>query len=159
MRCVLAVFLVLAAAAPAFGRELMTTAETSVLAKPKKNAAVLTKLAQNVRITSDKRKDNWFRVSVEVDGKTISGWVHRHNVTDLMGRSKGQLLAENKRLYEEVVKLRETLKELRAQLAKGKQENDKLDAALKEATAQLEKWKAAAAELEKLRAAQKGAKK
>jgi len=159
MKCVLAVFFVIAAAAPAFGRELMTAAETPVLAKPKKNAAVLTKLAQNVRISSDKRKDNWFRVSVEVDGKTISGWVHRHHVTGLMGRSKGQLLAENKRLYEEAVKLRKTLKEVRAQLAKARQENDKLAAALKEAKAQLEKWKAAAAELEKLRAAQKGAKK
>lgn len=157
MKYALAVFLVIAAAAPALGRELMTNAETPVLAKPKEGAAVLTKLAQNVRITSDKRKDNWFRVSVEVDGKTISGWVQRGHVTDLMGRSKGQLLAENKRLYEEAVALRKTVKELRAEFAKAKQENGKLDAALKQAKAELEKWKAAAAELEKLRAAQKGA--
>ena len=156
MRYVLAVFLVIAAAAPAFGRELMTNAETPVLATPKNGAAVLTKLAENVRISSDKRKDNWFRVSVEVDGKTISGWVQRGHVTDLMGRSKGQLLAENKRLYDEAAALRKTLKELRAELAKAKQENDKLDAALKQARAELEKLKAAA-ELEKLKAAQKGA--
>lgn len=133
MKYALAVLMVLAAAAPAFSRDLMTTGDTPVRAKPRKNAAVLTTIKANVRIPFDKRKDNWFRVTVDVDGKAVTGWVNRKHVTDLMGRSKGQLLAENKRLYDEVVELRKTTKKLQADLAAAQKQRAASDAKLRAA--------------------------
>lgn len=142
MRYVLAVLLVIAVAAPAFGRELMTKDATPVHAKPQKKAVALTTVAKNVRIPSDKRKGNWFRVTVDVDGKKVTGWVARQHVTDMMGRSKGQLLAENKRIYDEVVELRKMTKKLRAELAAAKKKHEQAAAKLKNALAQVEQLKA-----------------
>ncbi|MFO7900199.1 MAG: hypothetical protein R6V58_14210 [Planctomycetota bacterium] len=130
MRYVIAV-VVLLAACPASGRELMTKDETPVHAKPEKGSRVLAKVPKNHRIRSDRRKDLWFHVSVKVEGEAVEGWVHQAAVTTLMGRSKGQLLAENKRLYEEVVQLRREVERLREKLAA-------LEAELKAAKEQLE---------------------
>jgi len=142
MKTALAVLLVILAAAPAYGRELMTSDKTPVHEKPKDNSAVLTTLAANVRVTSDKRKDNWFRVTVEVDGKEITGWVGRKHVTDMMGRSKGQLLAENRRLYAEVVDLRKTTAQLRKELAEAGKKLETTEADLKKARAEIDLLKA-----------------
>ena len=142
MKYVLAVLLVIVVAAPVFGRELMTKDNTPVHAKPKKEAAVLTTVAKNVRIPFDKRKGNWFRVTIDVDGKDVTGWVNRQHVIDLMGRSKGQLLAENKRLYDEVVELRKTTKKLRQELAAARKKGEQTEARLKDALGQIEQLKA-----------------
>ena len=135
--------MVIAVAAPAAGGELMTNDETPVHAKPRKKAAVLTTIAKNVRIPFDKRKDNWFLVTVQVDGKGVTGWVNRKLVSDLMGRSKGQLLAENKSLYDEVVELRKAKKQLQAELAEAKKKGEGSEARLRDALAQIEQLKAA----------------
>ena len=45
--------------------------------------------------------------------RTVSGWVNQADVRTMMGRSKGQLLAENKRLWKEVTALRKKVAELR----------------------------------------------
>lgn len=130
MRYAIAAVLLLAAW-PASGRELMTKEETPVHAEPEKGSRVLAKVPRNHRIRSDRRKNPWFHVSVKIDGEAIEGWVHQAAVTTLMGRSKGQLLAENRRLYEEVEELRTEVKRLREKLAA-------LEAELKAAKAQLE---------------------
>ena len=160
MRTVLTAALVLLAAAPAVAREMVTTEETAVRAQPKKKAEVLATLAENVRITSDDRKDNWFRVTVEVGGKEVTGWVHRGTVNDLLGRSKGQLLGENKRLYAEVVELRKTVKLLRADVEALRTERDKLRAELNDARGEIKRLKAppekGTAEPAKTEAAPKG---
>ncbi len=142
MRYVLAALLVIAVAAPVFAGVLMTKDETPVHAKPQKKAPALTTVAKNVRIPFDKRKGNWFRVTVDVDGKKVTGWVARQHVTDLMGRSKGQLLVENKSLYDEVVELRKTTKKLRQELAAAKKKLEQAAAKLTEALAQVEQLKA-----------------
>jgi len=143
MRYALAVLMVIAVAVPAFGGDLMTTVETSVHAKPKNKSAVLTTVAKNVRIPFDKRKDNWFRVTVDVGGKAVTGWVNRKQVTNMMGRSKGQLLVANRSLYDEVVELRKAKKALQADLAAAKKRNDDTDAKLKAARDQIDRLKAA----------------
>ena len=142
MKYALVVLFVLAVAAPVVGSELMTNDETPVRAKPKAKAAVLTTIAKNVRIPFEKRKGNWFLVTVDVDGKDVTGWVSRRHVTDLMGRSKGQLLAENKNLYNEVVELRKTTKQLRAELAEAKRKGEDSDTKLKAALGEIAQLKA-----------------
>ena len=144
MRPALCALFVLLAACPALGRELMTKDKTSIYEKPDKASPVLGELAPNVRVASDKRKDFWFHVSVEIDGKKVSGWVNQADVTTLMGRSKGQLLAENKRLYKEVTKLRTKNQELAQQvretakkLKKAEDNEAALMNALKQATSDL----------------------
>lgn len=119
-------FLILSAAAPTLGRELITRAKTPVYEKPDKNSAVLIELEPHVLLTSDEAKDFWFRVSVEVAGKQVSGWVNQTDVSDTMGRAKGELLAENKQLLGEVTELRKKTKTLEQQL-------DDLDQKLKRA--------------------------
>ncbi len=143
MRCVFAALMVITVAAPAFGRDLMTVVETSVHVKPKNKSAVLTTIATNVRVPFDKRKDNWFRVTVDVGGKAVTGWVNRKQVTDMMGRSTGQLLAANQSLYDEVVELRKAKQKLRAELAAAKTKNDDTEAKLKAALDPVDQLKAA----------------
>ena len=142
MRYVLAVLLVVAVAAPVLAGVLMTKDDTPVYAKQQLKAAVLTTVAKNVRIPFDKRKGNWFSVTVDADGKDVTGWVNRQHVIDLMGRSKGQLLAENKRLYDEVVELRKTTKKLRQELAAARKKGEQTEARLKDALGQIEQLKA-----------------
>ena len=142
MRAAMTALLVLAAL-PALAREMTTLEETPVRAEPKKNAAVVATLDANVRVHADERKDNWFRVTVEIDEEEVSGWVHRRHVQDVMGRSKGQLLAENKRLYAEVVELRKTVKQLGEELAAARKQAEELEAELAAARATLKALKEA----------------
>ena len=108
--------LLLLIACPALGRELTTTKETAIHEKPDHKSRVLAKLPANVRVQSDERKKAWFHVTATIDGKQVAGWAYRLDVATVMGRSKGQLLAENKSLFAEVNELRKTVKQLRAQL-------------------------------------------
>jgi len=161
-RPMIALFVTLLAG-PALGSELMTKAETSVYAEPSRKARVVAKLPPNVKVASDKRKDFWFHISIRRDGRTVSGWVNQTDVSSTMGRSKGQLLAENRRLYEEVTALRKKTKEMAAALAAAeagakaaKAENDKRRAALEQAQAELKRVRA---EVQRLKAARKNASK
>ncbi len=117
MKWLLPVLFVLAAACPALGRELLTRHETPVYEKPDLKAKVLAQLAQNVKVTSDAQEKFWFRVSVELDGKTVEGWVNQADVDTMMGRSKGQLLVENESLLKEVAELRKKVAELQEKVA------------------------------------------
>jgi predicted RNase H-like nuclease (RuvC/YqgF family) len=118
-------------AAPVFAREMMTTGEARVYEKPDKDSAVVATLQPNVKVDSDERKDFWFHVDVKIDGKAVSGWVYQTDIEDLMGRSKGQLLAENKRLFDELAALREKTKALDAELKESREKTKSLDAELK----------------------------
>lgn len=138
MRTTLALLLVLLAACPALGRELMTNDTTLVYEKPDRKSTVAAEIPVNVKISSDERKNYWFHVTVRIDDEEVSGWVNQTDVTDLMGRSKGQLLAENDRLYEELVELRKTVKELQAGLAAVLKEKTVLEEQLQAATAEPE---------------------
>lgn len=151
MRAPLAVLFVFLAACPAPGRELLTRNKTPVYREPSKSSRVLGHLSQNVKVSSDKRKDFWFHVSAEIGGRALSGWVNQVDVTTTMGRSKGQLLAENERLYSELVELRSTKGQLLDQL---KQTREELKAALKKAEDDLA---AAGKEISRLRASLKEA--
>jgi len=138
MKTALAVLLVLLAACPALGSEFMTNNTTIVYEEPDRKSAVVAEIPVNVKISSDKRKDYWFHVTVQLDDKEVSGWVNQEDVTDLMGRSKGQLLAENNHLYDELVALRKTVKELQAGLAAALEENKTLKEQLQAPTAEPE---------------------
>ena len=142
--------LVLLLTSPALSRELMTRKAAQIHEKPDKNSKVLAEIAPNVKIDSDKRQDFWFHVSVEIDGRTVSGWVNQTDVTTMMGRSKGQLLAENRRLYDELAKLRrktsvaqERLKGAAEENAKLREDLDKAKTALDQARKEIERLKVA----------------
>ena len=144
MRCLLAVVFVLLAAFPALGRELMTTRKARVHERPDAKSTILAEIEPNVKISSDRRKDFWFHVSVEVGNKRVSGWVNQTDVVDVMGRSKGQLIAENKRLFAELTQLRRKTKAQAQEIEGAKQrvaaleqEKQALEAALKEVLARL----------------------
>ncbi len=141
MKYVFAFLFVFSVACPALARELMTRDETSVYEQPDRKSKVLAKIAQNVKVTSEKRKDLWFHVSTTVDGKKLLGWVNQADVDTMMGRSKGQLLAQNKRLYEELTALRETAKVQREELKTAAKENADLRQKLKKVRAELEEAK------------------
>jgi len=138
MKTALAVLLVLFAACPALGSEFMTNNATLVYEKPDRKSDVVGEIPMNVKISSDERKDYWFHVTVQLDDKEVSGWVNQQDVTDMMGRSKGQLLAENDRLYGELVELRKTVKELQAGFAAALEENKTLNERLQAAAAESE---------------------
>jgi hypothetical protein len=148
MKYALAVLFVLAAAVPALGRELMTRNKATIYEKPDMKSKVLAQLPENVKIMSDDQKDFWFHVSVDLGDKTVSGWVNQTDVETMMGRSKGQLLADTERLLNEVTELRSKAKVLQQELAgvrneldKAKQENANLKEALTKTTADLEATK------------------
>ena len=96
----------------------------------------------NTKVSSAKRQNYWFHVTAEIDDKTVSGWVYQTDVNTLMGRSKGQLIAENNRLYDEAVDLRRKLKASNRQLAEARAEIDKLKAELDKARAEIKQLKA-----------------
>jgi len=150
MRRAFSVLLVLLLAAPALSRELMTRKTAQVREKPDKRSKVLAEIAPNVKIDSDKRQDFWFHVSAQIDGRTVSGWVNQADVTTMMGRSKGQLLAENRRLYDELADLRKRAKVAQNRLKAVAEEKTKLWDELEKATAALDQAKK---ETERLRAA------
>ncbi len=150
MRRPFSVLLVLLLTSPALSRELMTRKVAQIHEKPDKNSKVLAEIAPNLKIDSDKTQDFWFHVSVEIDGRTVSGWVNQTDVTTMMGRSKGQLLAENRRLYDELVKLRQKTRVEQEKLKGSAEENanlrmdlDKAKAALDQARKEIERLKAA----------------
>ena len=116
MKYLAAVLLTWFAAFPVFATELMTVNRTPVLAEPTKAAKVLGHVERNVVVQSDRRKDYWFHVTVKVDEQTVTGWVYQTDVQNMMGRSKGQLLGENKRLYDDLIELRKRNKELTGRL-------------------------------------------
>ena len=130
------VLLVLIAAVPAAAEEMITVNKTPIREKPDLKAEVLGEIPANVKITPSERRDFWFRVTYKAGDKTVEGWVYQFDVDTLMGRSKGQLLAENKRLYDEVVELREKVKAQDAKL-------ETVKAQLVEATAGREELRAA----------------
>jgi len=102
---------------------LLTLNETPVREKPDEDAPVLATVEPFVKLHSAKRRDFWFLVSVEVDGKIVSGWVNQTDVSDMMGRSKGQLLAQNDKLLEEFGKLRKQIKAAQVRLEEQAGEN------------------------------------
>jgi|GEM_PF-2840014 len=138
MKTALALLLVLFAARPALGSEFMTNNVTLVYEKPNRKSKVVAEIPVNVKISSDERKDYWFHVTVRLDDENISGWVNQTDVTDLMGRSKGQLLAENNRLYDELVALRRAVKELGAGLGSAMEEKAALEEQLQAAREEAE---------------------
>ena len=150
MRRPFSVLLVLLLTSPALSRELITRKAAQIHEKPDKKSRVLAEIAPNVKINSDKRQDFWFHVSIEIDGRTVSGWVNQTDVTTMMGRSKGQLLAENRRLYSELADLRrktkvaqERLKGAAEENAKLREDLDKAKAALDQARKEIERLKTA----------------
>jgi len=143
MRRPFSVLLVLLLTSPALSRELITRKAAQIHEKPDKKSKVLAEIAPNVKIDSDKTQDFWFRVSVEIDGRTVSGWVNQTDVTTMMGRSKGQLLAENRRLYDELVKLRQKTRVAQERLKGATEENANLRMDLDKAKAALDQVKAA----------------
>jgi len=114
MRTIAVVFLVLFAALPTFAGELVTRDKASLYEKPDKNSAVLAVFGPNIKLTFDETRDFWHHVTAEVDGRKVAGWVSAFDADTMMGRSKGQLLEENKRLFDEVSELRKKLKDQEA---------------------------------------------
>ena len=150
MRRVLAVVFVLLAACPVLGGELTTRHKTPVRQRPSKSSKVLAHLPANTKIVSGERKDFWFHVRAKLeDGASVSGWVHQFDVVMTMGRSKGQLIAENKRLFAELTALRETVKQLRQEAEERAKKNAALEEELAGAKADLVK---ARGEVERLKA-------
>jgi hypothetical protein len=113
---------------PAAAGTLMTRARTPVRAEPKQGARVLCEIPQNVKIPFDERNNFWYRVSCKAEGRRVEGWVFYEHVDNMMGRTKGQLLAQNDQLYQELVELRAEVakqkaaaEEAREELAEAKQ--------------------------------------
>ncbi len=155
-----ALVVVVVAATPSPVSEMMTRQKTLIRESPNPTARVLGELPPNVKVQSDERKDLWFHISVKTEGADIKGWVHQADVMATMGRSKGQLIEENDRLYAELVMLREAklllekdaqasrealrkaedeiaglkrqLSQTRAQLAEAAKTIERLEAALKQ---------------------------
>ena len=130
------------AALPALGGELMTKNKTAVRERPDKNARTLGHIEANVKISFDRRERFWYHVAVKLDGKDQSGWVHFTDVTEQAFRSRGQLLAENRRFYKELSDLREQVKKLRSELEQQAEAGKKLKTALAEARAEIRRLKA-----------------
>ena len=138
------VLLLVVVAVPAAGEEMITVNKTPIREKPDLKADVVGEIPANVKITPSERQDFWFRVTYKGGDKTIEGWVYQFDVDTLMGRSKGQLLAENKRLYDELVELREKvngqdaeLKAVKEQLAGATAGREELRAVLAAAQEQI----------------------
>jgi hypothetical protein len=112
----------LAAGSAAFGMELTTEREASVYAKPDRTSEVLVTVPAFTKLSSEEQKDFWYRVTVKHGGRTVRGWVRHTDVQAQMGRSKGQLLAQNKRLFEAVGRLRKEKSELAARLRESQEE-------------------------------------
>ena len=144
MRYALPVLFVLAAALPALGEEatsttrsfvpveLMTNAETPVHAEADEESAVVGTVPESVRLVADDQDGFWYHITYGAGGERVSGWVFGTDVDNLMGRSKGQLLAESRRLYDEVVELRKQVQRLEAQLEEAREEAKGLEEQLAE---------------------------
>jgi len=152
MKYLAAVLLTWFAASPLLAAELMTIKRTPVRAQPQKAATILGHVEGNIILKSDRRKDYWFHVTVKVGQQTVTGWVYQTDVQNMMGRSKGQLLAENKRLYNELLELRGRNKELTHRLGQAQDslktvstERDQLKHDLDTARKELAELKAASA--------------
>jgi SH3 domain-containing protein len=131
------------------GSELSTTAKAVVRAEPKKTARALGAVPTNTKVRALGRKDFWFKISCEIDGRKVTGWVFFTEVTQGLGMSKGQLRERNAALSRELAELQEKLKKtdkdveaLRAQVAE-------LARAREELAAQLEKAREKIKELER----------
>jgi septal ring factor EnvC (AmiA/AmiB activator) len=139
-----------AAATPALGRQLMTKQETKVYETPDRNSDTTGKLPGNFRVQSDKRQDFWFHVTAKVDGKTFSGWVNQVDVVSRMGRSKGQLIEQVDRLYDELVALRKQKADLEKRVEEASEELEATSKRLKESQRELNR---AQQQIEQLQAA------
>ena len=136
------------------GQELSTTGKAVVRAEPRKTARSLGIVPPNTKVRSLGRKDFWFKVSCEIDGRQTTGWVHFTDVTQTLGMSKGQLRQRNAALTRELVELRAKLKKMDGELGALRVQVAELTRLREELTTQLKNARKKREELEgKLRAA------
>lgn len=97
--------------------DLITVNKTQLREKPDSSSTLLVEIPVNTRLVSTERKELWYKVKYTANDKALTGWVSEQDVDNMMGRSKGQLLEENKKLVDEVETLRKSLAEEKAKNA------------------------------------------
>lgn len=156
---VYAVLIAVVTASPSPVVELMTRQKAIVREAPSETARAVAELPPNIKVQSDERKDFWFHISARVGSTEVKGWVNQTDVTTIMGRSKGQLIEENDRLYKELVSLREAEARLEKDAGSAREAIRKAEEEIAELKRQLAQARAELAEarktIERLEAARK----